>query len=127
MDAAATLADLDGLPADGLAELDELAYALPTVDTLNIGLAGTYAAIMRSTTREPNAGPRTSGRRRKPSVLVHQVSIDDLEPERVVRPAYETSVELFPEPHFPIIAERWCVVGNTACSHCTYCFKDGFQ
>ena len=65
MDAAATLADLDGLPADGLTELDELAYALPTVDALNIGLAGTYAALMRSTTREPNAGPRTSGRRRR--------------------------------------------------------------
>lgn len=94
MDAAATLADLDGLPADGLTELDELAYALPTVDALNIGLAGTYAALMRSTTREPNAGPRTSGRRRKPSVLVHQVSIDDLEPERVVRPAWAGDVKL---------------------------------
>ena len=70
----------------GAAEkLDAVVKPEPTIDALNIN---TYAG----------PPPRTSGRRRKPSVLVHQVSVDEddggLYVQPAPRPVYQGGVRL---------------------------------
>ena len=68
-----------------LKELDAVVKPEPKIDALNIN---TYAG----------PPPRTSGRRRKPSVLVHQVSVDEddggLYVQPAPRPVYQGGVRL---------------------------------
>ena len=68
-----------------LQELDAVVKPEPTIDALNVN---TYAG----------PPPRTSGRRRKPSVLVHQVSVDEddggLYVQPAPRPVYQGGVRL---------------------------------
>ena len=68
-----------------LQELDAVVKPEPQIDALNVN---TYAG----------PPPRTSGRRRKPSILVHQVSVDEddggLYVQPAPRPVYQGGVRL---------------------------------